>query len=161
VDWNNDGLDEIVIAEGRGLFDGHGKRLATFAIRDADLTNPQAPDAAEMTALVADMTGDGVPESALWLLGSSGGGEHGAPTAGCRLQAVRQTPEAAAPRPGILGLALPALAKLPTDRNGIEHPPQRQDGCQMLLGRAAPRVMSCLNLARIVLLGTTPVEQDG
>lgn len=62
VDWHNDGLDEIIIAEGRGLFDGHGKRLATFAIRDADLTNPQAPDAAEMTALVADMTGDGVPD---------------------------------------------------------------------------------------------------
>jgi len=38
--------------------------------------------------------------------------------------------------------------------NGIEHPPQRQDGCQMLLGRTVSRAMSCVGPARIVLLGT-------
>lgn len=62
VDWTGDGLDEIVIAEGRGLFDGHGRRLATFAMEASDLTDPHTPGAAEMEALVGDMTGDGVPD---------------------------------------------------------------------------------------------------
>lgn len=62
VDWNGDGLDEIVIAEGRGLFDGHGSRLATFVMEAGDVTDPRAPDAAEMGVLVGDMTGDGIPD---------------------------------------------------------------------------------------------------
>jgi hypothetical protein len=62
VDWTGDGVHEIVIAENRGLFDGHGRRLGTFAMHPADLTDPHAPDAAEMLVLVGDMTGDGVPD---------------------------------------------------------------------------------------------------
>ncbi len=32
VDWNGDGLDEIVLPHARGLFDCRGKRIATFAM---------------------------------------------------------------------------------------------------------------------------------
>jgi hypothetical protein len=62
VDWTGDGVAEILIAEARGLFDAHGRRVATFAMRESDLGPHDAPDAAEMEALVGDMTGDGVPD---------------------------------------------------------------------------------------------------
>ncbi len=35
LDWNDDGFDEIVLPTGRGIFDGHGRRLATLAFEDA------------------------------------------------------------------------------------------------------------------------------
>lgn len=55
VDWTGDGLQEILVAQGRGLFDGHGRRVATLA-----MDNPtQDSHGAEMLALVGDMTGDG------------------------------------------------------------------------------------------------------
>ena len=87
VDWNGDGLDEIVIAEGRGLFDGHGRRQATFAMQAADLPDPHAPGAAEMEALVGDMTGDGIPDvllttrqcSAVYIYQNQGGAKPSPP----------------------------------------------------------------------------------
>ena len=52
----------------------------------------------------------------------SGRQELGPETAGCRLQAVGQTPEATAPRSDILGLALPTLVQLAI---GVSHRPTR------------------------------------
>jgi len=57
VDWTGDGADEILIAEARGLFDGQGRRVATFELEDTG-----TPETAERLALVGDMTGDGVPD---------------------------------------------------------------------------------------------------
>lgn len=61
LDWTGDGVDEILVADARGLFDGHGRRVAILALDDA--ANAEA--AAEMLALVGDLTGDGVPDIAL------------------------------------------------------------------------------------------------
>ncbi len=36
VDWNGDGLMEIGSALSRGLFDGHGRRVATFAVDEGE-----------------------------------------------------------------------------------------------------------------------------
>lgn len=61
LDWTGDGLDEIVVAEARGLFDGQGRRVATLALHDpAPVADPD-----EKLALVGDFTGDGVPDVAL------------------------------------------------------------------------------------------------
>ncbi|MBN2475690.1 MAG: hypothetical protein JXB62_13845 [Pirellulales bacterium] len=54
VDWTGDGTQAIVVAEGRGVYDGHGRRIATF-----DMDETGATRSAEMLALVGDMTGDG------------------------------------------------------------------------------------------------------
>jgi len=62
VDWTGDGLDEILVAEPRALYDGHGRLLARFEMDAADLGDPRAPEAAEMLGLVGDVTGDGVPD---------------------------------------------------------------------------------------------------
>jgi hypothetical protein len=71
VDWTGDGLAEILVAEPRALFDGHGRRVATFAMRDPDPGPREAPEAAEMLALVGDVTGDAVPEVMLTTRDSS------------------------------------------------------------------------------------------
>jgi hypothetical protein len=62
VEWTGDGLDDMVIAQARGVFDGQGHRLATLAMDERDLGKHDAPDVAEMQVLVGDMTGDGVPD---------------------------------------------------------------------------------------------------
>lgn len=71
LDWTGDGMDDILIAEARGIFDGQGRRVASLAMQEADLTDPRAADAAEKLALVGDMTGDGVPDVMLTTAASS------------------------------------------------------------------------------------------
>ncbi len=66
VDWTGDGSEEILVAQGRGLFDGRGRRIATLAMDE-----PEAPDPAEMLGIVGDMTGDGVPDVMLTTRSSS------------------------------------------------------------------------------------------
>ncbi len=57
LDWTGDGVDEILIAQPRALFDGQGRQVARFEMSGED-------DAAgeERLALVGDFTGDGVPD---------------------------------------------------------------------------------------------------
>ena len=50
LDWDGDGLDEILVANNRGVFNHEGKRIATFGLPDAGIM------------AVGDMTGDGVPD---------------------------------------------------------------------------------------------------
>jgi outer membrane protein assembly factor BamB len=57
VDWTGDGVAEILIAQPRALFDGRGRRVATFAM---DPKDDQAGE--ERLALTGDFTGDGVPD---------------------------------------------------------------------------------------------------
>ena len=57
VDWNGDGCEEIVIAQARAVFDGRGRRVATFAMEE-----PWGAGVCEMLALVGDVSGDGVPD---------------------------------------------------------------------------------------------------
>ena len=57
IDWTGDGTEAVLIAEGRGLFDGHGRRIATFA-----MGHPGTPSECEMLCMTGDMTGDGVPD---------------------------------------------------------------------------------------------------
>lgn len=57
VDWTGDGVAEILIAQPRALFDGRGRRVATFALDPADDASGE-----ERLALTGDFTGDGVPD---------------------------------------------------------------------------------------------------
>lgn len=58
IDWTGDGVDEILIAQPRALFDGDGRRVATF-----DMPAKDDDDAEEQRlALTGDFTGDGVPD---------------------------------------------------------------------------------------------------
>jgi len=57
VDWTGDGTQSILVAQGRGLYDGRGRRIATLAMDDADTSDP-----AEMLAMVGDFTADGRPD---------------------------------------------------------------------------------------------------
>jgi hypothetical protein len=65
VDWNGDGLDEIVLPHARGLFDCEGRRIGTFAMEAAtDVYGGMSPAEGEIGNIVlrGDMTGDGVPD---------------------------------------------------------------------------------------------------
>jgi hypothetical protein len=65
VDWNGDGVDEIVIPHSRGLFDFQGKRIGTFDMEpQADAYGGMPPKEGEIGNIVlsGDMTGDGVPD---------------------------------------------------------------------------------------------------
>jgi hypothetical protein len=53
VDWTGNGALAILIAGGRGLFDGHGRRIATLSMNPGDSPG---------IGMVADMDGDGVPD---------------------------------------------------------------------------------------------------
>jgi rhamnogalacturonan endolyase len=53
IDWNGDGVMEFVAAGVPGIFDGHGKRIATLGM---------APDDRPDICLVGDFTGDGIPD---------------------------------------------------------------------------------------------------
>ena len=57
LDWTGDGLDEIVVAQSRSLYDGHGRIVATLAMDGKDDTEGE-----ERLALTGDFTGDGVPD---------------------------------------------------------------------------------------------------
>ena len=66
IDWSGEGTEAILIAGGRGLFNGQGKRIATFQMH-----NPDGPNPHEMLAMVGDMTGDGIPDVLLTTRSSS------------------------------------------------------------------------------------------
>jgi len=66
IDWTGTGTQAILVAQGRGLFDGRGRRIVTLAMEE-----PDAPDPAEMLGIVGDMTGDGVPDVLLTTRSSS------------------------------------------------------------------------------------------
>ncbi len=53
IDWTGEGTESILLDQARGLFDGQGKRIATFG--------RQPPDTPGIY-MVGDMTGDGVPD---------------------------------------------------------------------------------------------------
>ncbi len=53
LDWTGEGTEAILIAGGRGLFDGHGRRLATLAMNKGDSPG---------IGFIGDMDGDGVPD---------------------------------------------------------------------------------------------------
>lgn len=57
LDWTGDGVQEIVVAQSRTIYNCTGKRIATLAMDEAD-------DAAgeERLVLTGDFTGDGVPD---------------------------------------------------------------------------------------------------
>jgi hypothetical protein len=57
VDWTGDGIEEIVVAQSRALYDGRGRVLARFAMDAKD-----DPAGEERLVLVGDFTGDGVPD---------------------------------------------------------------------------------------------------
>ena len=57
LDWTGDGLDEIVVAQSRTLYDGQGRIVATLAWDAKD-----DADGEERLALIGDFTGDGIPD---------------------------------------------------------------------------------------------------
>jgi len=63
TDWTGEGIDQIILPHSRGVFDGQGKRIATFAI-DAtrDLHDPQGPGEIGHIVLRGDMDGDGIAD---------------------------------------------------------------------------------------------------
>lgn len=65
VDWNGDGLDEIVLPYSRGLFDHEGSRIGTFIMEtQPDIYGGMPPAEGEVGHIVlrGDMTGDGIPD---------------------------------------------------------------------------------------------------
>lgn len=65
VDWDGDGYDELVLPHARGLFDGRGQRIGTFAMEaQPDLYGGQPHEEGEVgnTVIRGDVTGDGVPD---------------------------------------------------------------------------------------------------
>jgi hypothetical protein len=62
VDWNGDGYDEVVVPHSRGLFDGQGKRIGTFAMEaQEDIYGGQPVAEGEIGNIVlrGDMTRSG------------------------------------------------------------------------------------------------------
>jgi hypothetical protein len=57
VDWTGNGLAEVVVAQSRGLYDGQGRRVATFAMGENDDRQGE-----ERLVLIGDFSGDGVPD---------------------------------------------------------------------------------------------------
>jgi len=65
TDWDGDGFDEVVSPYSRGLFNGRGERIATFAMPpQKDIYGGQPPAEGEVGGIVleGDMTGDGMPD---------------------------------------------------------------------------------------------------
>ena len=60
LDWDGDGLDEIVVAHSGGLYDHCGARVATFATPGAEPANVKG--SYEKSMFVGDMDGDGVAD---------------------------------------------------------------------------------------------------
>jgi len=58
LDWNGDGLDEIVVAHHGGLYGHSGQRIGTFAlpVPETDI------EVFEASVLTGDMSGDGIPD---------------------------------------------------------------------------------------------------
>ncbi|MCL4179555.1 MAG: hypothetical protein KJ072_17640 [Verrucomicrobia bacterium] len=57
LDWTGDGVNEIVVAQPRTLYDGHGRPLAVLGMDPAD-----DPAGEERLVLTGDFCGDGVPD---------------------------------------------------------------------------------------------------
>jgi len=58
VDWDGDGVDEIVLGHARALCDGKGQRLATFAPENVSELGPPGRGDPEPFVFVGDVTGD-------------------------------------------------------------------------------------------------------
>lgn len=59
LDWTGDGLADILAADSRGVYDGTGKRVATFATPGA---GDPATEGYELSLLTGDCDNDGVPD---------------------------------------------------------------------------------------------------
>jgi outer membrane protein assembly factor BamB len=59
LDWTGDGIDEMVVARSRGIYDGQGKKLAELGVPD---TVAKAAGTAEISVFTGDMDGDAVPD---------------------------------------------------------------------------------------------------
>jgi hypothetical protein len=57
LDWTGDGVDEIVVAQPRAIYDGQGRIVATLAMDAKD-----DADGEERLVLTGDFTGDSVPD---------------------------------------------------------------------------------------------------
>jgi hypothetical protein len=60
LDWTGDGLDEIVVAHGSGLYDHRGRRVAT--LETPGIETAGGKPGYEKSILAGDMTGDGVAD---------------------------------------------------------------------------------------------------
>jgi hypothetical protein len=92
ADLNGDGLDEIILPHSRGLFDGNGRRIGTFAMESqADVYGGRPYAEGEIGHMVVhgDMTGDSVPDVTL--------------TAPLAAYVFKSTPGPLPPRPISLG----------------------------------------------------------
>jgi len=58
LDWTGEGVDEILVAHNRAIYNHHGERIATFAEPKPGKTARNV----EQSILTGDMTGDGVPD---------------------------------------------------------------------------------------------------
>ena len=60
LDWDGDGPDEILVADGKGIYDYRGKRIATLDTTGLDTAGDKTKY--EKSILTGDMTRDGVPD---------------------------------------------------------------------------------------------------
>lgn len=73
IDWNGDGLMEVLLANARGIYDGDGQCLATFSPGSAHSDHFERVEHSEEAgrnsgpyAFVGDMDGDGVNDAVLY-----------------------------------------------------------------------------------------------
>ena len=60
LDWNGDGLDEIIVAHNRGLYNYQGQRIGTFSTPGSKPSDENGKY--ETSILTGDMTGDRIPD---------------------------------------------------------------------------------------------------
>jgi len=60
LDWNGDGVDEILVAHNGGLYNHKGQRTGTFGTPGIDTAAGQSEY--ETSMLIGDMTADGIPD---------------------------------------------------------------------------------------------------
>lgn len=58
LDWTGDGVEEMVVAHKRGLYNHQGQRIGTFHTPSLDTNSEQIPEGKSL--LIGDMTGDGI-----------------------------------------------------------------------------------------------------
>ena len=62
IDWTGNGLQEIIIGQSKSMFDGQGKKVATFLMPTPPGEQPPSSTEESILCATGDMTGDGITD---------------------------------------------------------------------------------------------------